>query len=202
MGSFCGRARRECGQGGVLSGWCAAGSGEKFARPEVVPRKPALPGREERPVYGIKSKKNFVVANALDNILSVPPKAPGEPDYLHKEDFGKRPAYLEDIRRELEEEKEHIVGILHQAELAAKGGGETVARELSDEERAELLEALKAKWDSVNARYQKITHQTISTSHSTVGQVRMKEDCERALAQLEKDIERLSVKGPIFVVDE
>lgn len=28
-----------------------------------------------------------------------------------------------------------------------------------------------------------------------------KEECERQLAQLEKDIERLSAKGPILVVD-
>lgn len=29
-----------------------------------------------------------------------------------------------------------------------------------------------------------------------------KEECERQLAQLEKDIERLSGKGPVLVVDE
>jgi len=76
-----------------------------------------------------------------------------------------------------------------------------VAHCLPEDEREELLEALKAKWDDVNEEYQKLAHQTISTSNATIGQVRKKEQCERQLDQLEKDIERLSKKGPIFVVD-
>jgi hypothetical protein len=32
--------------------------------------------------------------------------------------------------------------------------------------------------------------------------VRRKEECERQLNELEKDIERLSAKGPIYVADE
>lgn len=80
--------------------------------------------------------------------------------------------------------------------------GEPVMRELSEDERGELLAALKEKWDAVNARYQRITHQKISTSTSTLGQVRAKEMCERQLDEIERDIKRLSVAGPIMVVDE
>ncbi|RYG51114.1 hypothetical protein EON67_04020 [archaeon] len=75
-------------------------------------------------------------------------------------------------------------------------------RELGMAEREELLDALKSKWDEANAAYQRITFKKISTSNSTIGEIRWKEQCERTLAQLEKEIERLSVKGPIYVVDD
>jgi len=45
---------------------CAA---RKFAR-EEPPRKPAVPKREEAPLCGLKSEKDFVVANAVDAILT------------------------------------------------------------------------------------------------------------------------------------
>lgn len=75
-------------------------------------------------------------------------------------------------------------------------------RELTSGEREELLEALKKKWDSVNKVYQKTTFKNISTSNSTIGEIRFKENCERQLNQVEKDIARLSVRAPIFVVDD
>jgi len=75
-------------------------------------------------------------------------------------------------------------------------------RELTSGEREELIEALKQKWDQVNMAYQKTTFKNISTSNSTIGEIRWKENCEKQLAQIEKDIARLSVKAPIFVVDD
>lgn len=33
-------------------------------------RKPAVPSREDKPVYGVRSSKNFVVSNAVENILA------------------------------------------------------------------------------------------------------------------------------------
>lgn len=53
-----------------------------------MPRKPPVPSRKDVPVYGVKSSKNFVVANAVENILAVPAAPEVAPDYLHKEDFG------------------------------------------------------------------------------------------------------------------
>jgi len=75
-------------------------------------------------------------------------------------------------------------------------------RELTSGEREELVDALKGKWDTVNAAYQKTTFKNISTSNSTIGEIRWKENCERQLAQIEKDIAKLTVKAPIFVVDD
>ena len=123
-----------------------------------------------------------------------------EPDFLHKDEYGRVPSYLEDVKREVEEEREFIEHMIEQQELE-ESGGEAVGRELSEEERQELLSALRERWNEVNRRYQRMSHQTITTSNSTLGQVRLKEGCERELDELEKDIERLSAKGPIMVVD-
>jgi hypothetical protein len=75
-------------------------------------------------------------------------------------------------------------------------------RELSADERNELIFGLKQKWDEVNRTYQRTTFKKISTSNSTIGEIRFKENCEQSLAQIEKDIARLQVKAPIFVVDD
>ncbi len=41
-----------------------------FSRAEAAERKLAVPRADERPVFGIKSTKNFIVSNAVENILA------------------------------------------------------------------------------------------------------------------------------------
>lgn len=40
----------------------------KFARD--TNKKPAIPGKDEKPIHGLVSDKNFIVANAVENILA------------------------------------------------------------------------------------------------------------------------------------
>jgi len=171
----------------------------KFSRTSVAPKKPAVPPRDDRPLYGLKTSKNFVVSNAVENILAAPqPRPSADPDYLRKSDYGKTPAYLEEVKTEIAQEKEFISGML-------TGGDDEVyeeVRELSESDRAELIAALKAKWTEVNNAYQLITFKRVSSSNSTVGAIRRKEECESQLAQIEKDIAKLEARGPIYVVDE
>lgn len=163
-------------------------------------RKAAVPRRDERPVYGLKTSKNFVVSNAVENILAAPKMVDnGRLDYTKKEDYGRVPAYLNEVKAQINEERDMIQTMLQAQDVDADYD---MVTELSDEERAALIKALKAKWDAVNAQYQLITFKRVSSSNSTVGAIRRKEGCERQLAQLEKDIERLSGKGPVLVVDE
>lgn len=172
-----------------------------FTRRTVTERKPAIPSKDDRPLYGLKTAKNFVVSNAVENILAAPqPKAASAPDYMRKSDYGKAPAYLTEVKQEIEQEKEFIRTMLEEDGEDAKDDYEEV-RELSEEDRAALIKALKAKWDEVNHAYQLIAFQRVSSSTSTVGAIRRKEDCENQLAQLEKDIEKLEARGPIYVVD-
>jgi len=60
---------------------------------------------------------------------------------------------------------------------------------LTEEEVRAIREGLKKKWDIVNREYQKITHKS---KLDTIGLKRRKEDCEKELSQLEKDIEKLN----------
>ena len=54
---------------------------------------------------------------------------------------------------------------------------------------------MKKKWEVVHKEYQELTH---ISKIDTLGKKNKKENCERQLAQLEKDIQKLS-KNYIFV---
>lgn len=60
---------------------------------------------------------------------------------------------------------------------------------MSQEDKQMLIESLKMKWDYVNRRYQEITHKNKVDSE---GLRRKKETCEKELAQIEKDLEKLN----------
>ena len=84
-------------------------------------RKPPVPKHTEKPVMGIKSNKNFINTNAVENIMSVPKKPAANfadskhgathplepsgltPKYVNKKDYGKTPNYLIKRNKEVEE---------------------------------------------------------------------------------------------------
>jgi hypothetical protein len=163
---------------------------------------PPVPRRDERPHRLPPSNKDFVTENAIAAMLTEPRyKTKSETNWLAAETFGKVPAYLSRVKREIEAEREYVLGLLDQQQMEQESAAGQQTREMSDDERHELISALKAKWDAVNIKYQQIAHRKISTSNSTVSEIRWKENCESQMAQLEADIKRLSVKGPIYIVD-
>lgn len=58
-------------------------------------KKVAVPKINEKPIMGLVSDKNFIVSNAVENILAAP-KLPSNSnkDYLKKKNYGKVPKYL------------------------------------------------------------------------------------------------------------
>jgi hypothetical protein len=68
-------------------------------------KKPAIPGKDEKPIHGLVSDKNFIVANAVENILAAP-KLPAQKDkdMLKKKTYGKVPKYVTKIKNEIEDE--------------------------------------------------------------------------------------------------
>merc|ERR1740121_1692450 len=137
----------------------------------------------------LASQKNFVVSNAVEAILAAPKKLDeGAKDYLKKEDYGKTPKYLEHIKKDIEAEYDYI-GQLQQQHLDMQ---RSAVRPLEEDERANLIEGLKAKWERVNTEYQATTH---LTKLDTIGKIKRKEKYEAELTQIEKDIERLNRKG-------
>lgn len=175
----------------------------KFARPEATARKPAIPTKDEEPLHGLSSSKDFVTTNAVDAILALPRSKPkqDQPNWTTRPGFGKKPQYLSEIKRAIEAEHEYIQSLIDQKAMDEEEETKPM-RELTQGERQELVDALKAKWGEVNRAYQRVTWKRMSPATASIGDIRWKENCERQMAQIEKDIERLSVRAPIFVVDE
>jgi hypothetical protein len=54
---------------------------------------------------GLVSDKNYIVANAVENILAAPKvKENKDADYLKKKHYGKVPNYLTKIKQEIDDE--------------------------------------------------------------------------------------------------
>lgn len=168
--------------------------GQPFKYEDKV--KGPVPKKDEKPVMGIRTTKNFVTANAVEAILQVPRVIEqGELNYFKKEDFGKIPAYLVGVKEEIRRENEMISKYVKEQMGEIEEEPEQF-EELTDEERNELICALKEKWANVNANYQKITH---LVQLDTTGQIRRKETLEKELDVIEKDIEKLQKPGPILI---
>lgn len=75
----------------------------KYQRPGA--KKINVPKKDEKPIMGLVSDKNFIVSNAVENILAAP-KLPSnnEKDYLKKKNYGKVPKFLQNIKAEIEDE--------------------------------------------------------------------------------------------------
>ncbi|KAL1511052.1 hypothetical protein AB1Y20_005876 [Prymnesium parvum] len=181
---------------------------EKLAKSSTEPfkykdtNKPKVPTKAEceetLPTLPPKEPKNFITTNAVENILAVPKRTPEAVDWLKKPHFGQVPPYLQKIKKEINDEYTYIRSMQQQQQDASviPAG----MRLLPDEERLKLIDELKAKWDSVNSTYQQSSVLSLA-SLDTIGKVKRKEMYEAQLAQIEKDIEKLSKKF-VYVHDE
>lgn len=172
-----------------------------FERPLVKPPMPGVPTRQDRPVMGLQSTKNYVTANAVEAILAVPGHRARvqeqQPVYRTKVDYGKVPAYLGDVKAEIERENEMIESYIKAQEPQEDESGD-VGEVMTAAERDALVDKLKTKWDAVNAKYQRISH---IVKLDTIGKVRRKETLENELTQLEKDIQLLE-RRQVVVMQE
>jgi len=157
-------------------------------------RKPAVP--TDQPITGLKTTKNFIKANALQAILSQPPALRDTTTIAKHAEYGKVPEYLEAVKREVASEYAYIKQIAGEEEEAANPAPDV--KLLPEEEKQALLKQLKDKWELINHEYQTITH---LVKLDTIGKRRRKERYEADLAQLEKDIEKLSKKYVLVNVE-
>lgn len=154
-------------------------------------RKPPIPKKDEKPILGLKTDKNFIVANAVEVILKAPKALPEQADPLKKKEYGRVPEYINKIKGDIEEE----YNTLRQLKREQEDEEERQRYLVSQEEVKELREGLKKKWQAVNREYQMITH---IRKPDTQGLKRKKENCEKELAQLEKDMAALD-RAYVFV---
>merc|ERR1719313_1292817 len=129
---------------------------KKFEFTDAVDKKPAVPRRNERPVLGLVTSKNFITCNAVENILAVPKKTDvRQVSYMNKKGYGKVPAYLEKVKAEIQDEYNYIQQMQEAYDEEGEDGCRT--RALSNEERLEMVEGLKTNWDRINKAYQTLS---------------------------------------------
>ncbi|EKF29660.1 hypothetical protein MOQ_006546 [Trypanosoma cruzi marinkellei] len=110
-----------------------------------------IPSRHDKPIMGLKTEKNYVVANAVESALAIPSKCipPPENRAVDRADFGKVPAYLEEVKEEIKERHALVERI-----KAAQREAEERWSELSAEELEGLRQGLQRRWDALNSEYQ------------------------------------------------
>jgi hypothetical protein len=194
--------KKRTGGGGGATDYAAAQQTGMFKYSDRL--RPAVPTKKEcaaerkalREAQGGGETKNFITSNAVENILAVPKRDPEPVDWLKKPHFGAIPPYLEKIKQEISDEYEYIKSMQQQQDEEGPPG----LRLMADDEREELITSLKTKWGEVNEKYQQTSVLSLA-SLDTIGKVKRKEQYEAQLAQIEKDIEKLSKKS-VYVHDE
>lgn len=121
------------------------------------------------------------------------PKLPAskDKDFLKKKNYGKVPKYVTKIRQEIEDE----YNLVREMQIEEQNERDRQKMLMPEEERQELIAALKKKWDSLHHQFQK---ESIHSKLDTLGKKNRKENLEREMDQVEADIRKLS-KNYIFV---
>lgn len=112
--------------------------------------------------------------------------------YVEKKDYGQVPKYITKLKDEIEEEYRIVKDMQAQEEELR----ERRKYMLPEDERLQLIDALKKKWDVLHHDYQSII--TKVTKVNSLGLKNMKENLEKEMEQIEKDIDKLNKKY-IFV---
>lgn len=154
--------------------------------------KPTVPTKDEKPVLGLVSEKNYIVANAVEAILAAPKNtASEEKDWLKRDNYGEVPPYLNKIKKDIEGEYQYIKKMQQEEEEERSNKVQLMPQE----KKQDLIEGLKAKWEQTNRSYQATTH---LTKLDTMNKIKTKEHNEAELTQLEKYIQKLT-KSSIYV---
>ncbi|XP_072306456.1 enkurin [Eucyclogobius newberryi] len=166
-------------------------------------KKPPVPTHTEVPPMGLQTKRDFTktctfvsAKPQLTNVDSnkghkeVLEKSGLVPKYIKKTDFGKVPPYLQQRNAEKQKaQEEYDSYVKEQREKQAM-------KQLSEEERRDILEGLKKNWDRNHHEYQGLSL-VIDTSSKRA----RKERLETTLKQLEKDIETFERFKIIYIAD-
>ena len=160
-------------------------------------KKPAIVTVKEKPIMGLKSQKNYVTSNAIDNILMEPRKRkiPSDKDldyYMSKKDYGRVPNYLRRAQSANQRNLNEKLRVQNENERYQN----RMRKTLDNEELNLLREGLKKKLDSLEKQYGRISHRN---KFDTLVSRNYKEDLEREMEQVKKDIE--CINKDIVTVD-
>ncbi|NXC11344.1 ENKUR protein, partial [Orthonyx spaldingii] len=166
----------------------------------------SVPQRTYRPV--IQIKKNFIKKNAVA-VITGEPKKPrpfcvdtrqGDkyllepsglvPKYIKKKNYGVTPKYVtrrnEEMKREEEEREARALEELKKKAMKC----------LSEEERTNILKALKKNWEELNRAFQGLPVLT-DTRYKKLH----KEELELKLKQLEHDIDAIEKHKDVYIAN-
>lgn len=179
---------------------------KSFLYADADKKRPAVPKHTEKPLMGLRSTKNFVTTNAVENIMSVPKKPEKKfvdtragtthnldpsgltPKYVNKKDFGKTPMYLERRKAEVERTQQEYDAYVQ--EKFRQGA----MKQLSEFERQSIIDGLKKNWEELHYQYQ-----GLSVVTDTAPKKARKERMENEMKQLERDIETIEKHKVIYV---
>jgi len=179
---------------------------EIFKYPDEERNRPSVPTKDDTPLMGLKTNKNFISNNAVETITSVP-KCPAkkfadtrhgdsqdlipsgmDAVFVHKKEYGEVPSYLvkrkEEVKKAQEEYDQYVLDRFRVGAL----------RKLTEEERDAVLDGLKANWADVHEQYQ-----GLSVVTDTAPKKNRKERMEAQMKQLERDIELIEKHKVIYI---
>ncbi|XP_046545897.1 enkurin-like [Haliotis rubra] len=181
---------------------------QEYNYPDEDRKKPPVPKKDDKPLMGLKTTKNFLTINAVENITSVPKKPEKkfadtrigdthtlepsglEPHFIHKKEYGEVPTYLQ--RRKVEMDRAQEEYDRYVAEHFRRGA----MRSLTAEERDAIIDGLKANWENIHDQYQ-----GLSVVTDTAPKKNRKERMEAQMKQLERDIEMFEKHRVIYIAD-
>ena len=160
-------------------------------------KKPAIINSNEKPIMGLKSQKNYVTANAIDNILMEPRKIklPSEKDldfFLTKKNYGKIPNYLKRAKSANQRNLDEKLRVQNENERYRN----KMKKVLDNKELQLLREGLVKKLDELQKTYGRISHRN---KFDTLVSKNYKEGLEKEMEQVKKDLE--SICKEIVTVD-
>lgn len=155
-------------------------------------KKPPIPTLADKPVMGLKTDKNFVVANAVENILAVSRKqAAPQKRAVERDDYGKTPEYIHQIKNELSDQYKLI-----DQHKTSKAQAAEKFHQLTPQEAYELRSGLQHRWDLLNKEFQ-----TMGFSVETYSQKKHQEHVEAELKAIEQALQKIR-KTNIIIFDD
>lgn len=179
-----------------------------FKYPDENRKKPEVPAKQDQPLMGLKTTKNFITTNAVNAITSVPRRPDKiyvdtkkgdknllepsgmEPVFIHKKEYGSNPQYL--IRRQQEMQRAQEEYNAYVAEHFRRGA----MKQLTHDERQHILDGLKENWRVIHDQYQ-----GLSVVTDTAPKKNRKERMEAEMKQLERDIESIEKHKVIYIAN-
>ena len=122
-------------------------------------RKPDVVTVNEKPIMGLKSQKNYVKANAVENIMMQPRKRQVSKDtdldyYLNKKTYGKVPKYIVRAKSAAAREVKDRAEVKRRNDKYNQG----LRNELAEDEINTLREGLQKKLEQLYLEYGRISH--------------------------------------------